>query len=148
MPLENLNTAKSSADQEIAAQITTAAALDARLMGLLAFMAAADTVLLTVKDGLASSRWILLIGASVASLLALVGIVVGEDLKAGPSANKFYEQYGSETPEGYVAQLLADLGETIEYNAKALDFRRSLLTGAFFWAAVAAVAFGLVRWFS
>lgn len=143
---ENLNTAKNSADQEIAAQITTASALDARLMGLLAFMAAADTVLLTVRDGLASSRWILLVGASAASLLALVGVVIGQDLKAGPSANKFYEQYRDKTPEEYIAQLLADLGKTIEGNRRGLDIRRGLLAAAFFSAAVASIAFGVVRW--
>jgi hypothetical protein len=144
--IENLNTAKSSADQEIAAQVTTASALDARLMGLLAFMAAVDTVLLTAKDGLASSRWILLVGASVASVLALLGIGVGADLKAGPSANKFYEKYRDKAPEEYVAQLLADLGKTIEGNRQGIDLRRGLLTAAFFWAVVASIAFGLVRW--
>ena len=75
--IDNLQTAKSTAFEEIATQVSTGAALDAKLVGLLAFMAAAVGVLLTVAHGLATHRWILRAGAAGASVLVLIGSAWG-----------------------------------------------------------------------
>jgi hypothetical protein len=143
--IENLQTAKSTAFEEIATQVSTGAALDAKLVGLLAFMAAAVGVLLTVAHGLATHRWILLVGAAGASVLVLIGSVGAADLKSGPRAIDFYKRYGGLEPVDYDEQLMADLGKTTIDNEGALDGRRALLTGAFVWAVLWSAAFGIVQ---
>jgi hypothetical protein len=50
--LENLNTSVAGCQHEASVQAESAAALDAKLLGLLAFMAAAAGLLLTLDDGL------------------------------------------------------------------------------------------------
>jgi len=141
---ENLQTAKDTAFEEISTQVSTGAALDAKLVGLLAFMAAAVGVLLTVANGLATHRWILLVGAAGSSVLVLVGTVGAQDLKSGPRASDFYKTYGGLSPVDYDEQLLADLGKTTT-EEDALDGRRALLAGGFFWAVLWSIAFGIVQ---
>jgi hypothetical protein len=144
---ENLQTAKTTAFEEIATQVSTGAALDAKLMGLLAFMAAGVGVLLTVAHGLATHRWILLVGAAGASVLVLIGTIGAEDLRSGPRAFDFYKIYGGLDPVDYDEQLIADLGKTTTDNEGALDGRRAVLAGAFFWAVLWSAAFGIVQLF-
>ena len=81
---ENLETANESVRWEIAGQIANASAIDAKAIGLLAFMGALAAVLLTIPNGLASTRWLLLLGSVGSSAVVLIGIVAAEDLKSGP----------------------------------------------------------------
>jgi hypothetical protein len=151
MPLvpENLETANESAQWEIAGQIANASTLDAKAIGLLAFMAAAGGVLLTVQNGLGSNRWLLFVGAAGSAVVVLFSMLgdQGDDLESGPSAAKFYEDHGGETRDEFNAQLLADFGETIQMNKEKINARRNVLSGSVAWAVVWAVVFGLVRAF-
>jgi hypothetical protein len=103
--------------------------------------------MLTVAHGLASNRWILLVGALGAVILGLSSLVGSEDLKSGPDPIAFYKEYGGVSAEEFVEQLLADLGGTITLNRERLEFRRALLAGAFSWAVLWGLAFGIVRLF-
>lgn len=144
---ENQKTAINMAHQEVAGQIWISSGLDAKLLGLLGFMAAAAGVLLTVSHGLASDRWVLLIGAGGAIVFILIDTVSNNDLDS-LSALKFYEDFGGNTAETFDAQLIADIGDLIEKNEKKLDDRRGYLAIAFTWPVLSAVAFGLVRLFA
>jgi hypothetical protein len=126
----------------------TAAALDAKLMGMLGFMAAAAAVMLTVAHGLASNRWLLLIAAGGAIVIGLTGLVWPADLKSGPNPIEFYDEFGGVHPTDFAEQLLADLGETITLNSTGISARRALLSTAFAWAACWGIAFGVARAFS
>jgi hypothetical protein len=142
---ENVETSVGASQQEVAGQLTTASALDAKLMGILGFMGAAAGVMLTVTNGLASNRWILLLGAGGAIVIALVGLIGPDDLKSGPNPIDFYNEFGGVAPDEFAEQLLADLGKTIKVNTELIDERRASLSGAFSWAVLGAAAFGLVR---
>jgi len=67
-------------------------------------------------------------------------------MKSGTNAPKFYVTYAAESPEDFLAHLLADLGSTIELNRRGLDWRNAILSGTFSCLAVAAIWFGLIRW--
>ena len=114
-------------------------------MGLLGFMAAAAGVLLSVPDALASSRWILLVGASGAIVIALLALIYMEDLKSGPDPVDFYNEFGGVQPAEFIEQLLADLGKTLSVNKERIEERRAMLSGAFSIALLASIAFGVVR---
>jgi hypothetical protein len=141
----NVSTSVSACQQEAAGQLSTASALDARLMGLLGFMAAAAGVLLSVPDALASSRWILLVGASGAIVIVLLALIYMEDLKSGPDPVDFYNEFGGVQPAEFIEQLLADLGKTLSVNKERIEERRAMLSGAFSIALLASIAFGVVR---
>jgi hypothetical protein len=69
-------------------------------------------------------------------------------LESGPSAAKFYEEHGTKTEVDFDAQLLADFGDTVRENKDRIDVRRAFFSAAVFWAALWAIAFGIVRWAS
>src|ERR1035441_6658776 len=135
---ENVEASVGASQQEVAGQLTTASALDAKLMGILGFMAAAAGVMLTVTNGLASNRWILLLGAGGAIVIALVGLIGPDDLKSGPNPIDFYNEFGGVAPDEFAEQLLADLGKTIKVRSELIDERRASLSGAFSWAVLGA----------
>src|SRR5580693_353653 len=106
---ENVEVSVTAAQQEIAAQLATASGIEAKLMGFVGLLVAAGGVLLTAANGLASSRWILLIGVGGGIAIILVGLLVAKALESGPSASTFYGDYGAASAEEFLAQLLADL---------------------------------------
>jgi len=144
-PAENVQTSVGACQQEAAGQLSTASALDAKLMGILAFMAAVAGLLLTVSKGLDSDRWLLLVGAGGAILIALLGLIGSEDPKSGPDPIDFYETFGALGPTKFAEQLMADLGRTIRSNTECLTERRSALSASVIFASLAAIAFGVVR---
>lgn len=144
---ENLEAANESAEWEIAGQIANASALDAKAIGVLAFMGAVGTVLLTVTNGLGSNRGTLVVGAAGSALWILIGMVMvmEQDLKSGPNAAKFYKDHGQKSREEFGAQLLADFGEILRRNQENVEFRQAMVSGAFVWAVIWAVIFGFLR---
>lgn len=56
---ENLAVSLGAAQHDAAGQLNTASALDAKLMGVLAFMSAVSGLLLTINKGLSSDRPVL-----------------------------------------------------------------------------------------
>lgn len=142
---ENLQESVDAGQETVAGQLTTASGLDTKLMGLLAFAATAAALMLTVTHGLASSRWIVFIGAVGAIAVSLVGTVVPRDLKSGPDPIVFYADYGGVPADEFTEQLLADLGKTIRANEAGIYIRRALLSGATGWALLSAAIFGIVR---
>jgi hypothetical protein len=84
-------------------------------------------------------------GAAGSAVFVLIGLVGAEDLKSGPNAAKFYEDYGGGSREDFHAQLLADFGEIVRKNKEKIDMRAGILSGALSWAILWAIAFGLVR---
>jgi hypothetical protein len=142
---ENVSMALGACQQEAAGQVATAGALDAKLMGLLGFMAAATGLLLSVPHGLASNRWILLAGSGSSIVIALLGLIFAEDPRSGPNPVAFYNEFGGATQIEFRAQLLADTGHTVGLNGDLIEERRVVLSAAFALAVLAGVAFGLVR---
>ncbi len=143
---DNLEVAVTTAQQEIAAQLQTASAMEARLMGFLGLMAAAGTVLLTVPGALGGERWILLAGACSTIALILSGLVIARRLEFGPSAASFFLEYGGNEREPFLRQILADFGKAIADNERRIEGRDALLAGALACIAAFAVRFALVRW--
>lgn len=133
------------AHQNIAAQLSTASSLDAKLSMLVAFVAALIAVLLSIPKGLADTRWILLASLGLAALVCLIGSVMSDDLTDGPQMVRYYTDYGGLTPQAFMAQLLADLGQAIDENEALIQFRRWILSSAFGIIAIGAVVYGLVR---
>lgn len=144
-PLENLRASVAGCQNEASVQAESASALDAKLMGILAFMATVAGLLLTLSNGLASYRWILLVGALGAVVLTLLGLVGIEDTKSGPDPLAFYNKYGGADPIEFSKQLIADFSRTLHENKDRLETRRTILSGSFAWAATAGIVFGLVR---
>ena len=144
MPNENLQAAVQAGYQETAAQIETGSALDAKLTGVLGFMAAVDALLLTVNHGLSAYRWVLLVGASSAIMLCCLGLM-SDDVKAVPDPVAFYRDYGGAKSDDFLRKLLAGVGQIIDSNNGRLEERRNMLTGSFGLALLAAAAFGLAR---
>lgn len=142
---EKLQASVTAAQQEIAAQLAAASGVEAKLMGLLGFVAAIGGVVLTVAKGLASSRWILLIGASGTVVIILDGLLAVRELKSGPDAVAFHARYRDKSAEAFLEQLLADLGETISVNLRSIEDRNALFTSAIAWSVLFAIWFGLVR---
>ncbi len=142
---EKLQASVTAAQQEIAAQLTAASGVETKLMGLLGFVAATGGIVLTVAKGLASSRWILLIGASGSVVIILGGLLLVRELKSGPDAVAFHARYQERSAEAFLEQLLADLGKTISVNLRSIEDRNALFTSAVAWAVLFAIWFGLVR---
>jgi hypothetical protein len=144
-PLENLNATVDGCQQKAAIQAETAAAMDAKLLGILGFVAAAAGLLLTVNDGLESYRWILLAGAGIAILVALEGIIRPDDVESGPDPIDFFEKYGEAQPIEFADQLFVDFREVLNENKGRIKEREEALSLAFASAVSATVAFGLVQ---
>lgn len=144
-PIENLRASVGGCQHEASVQAESASALDAKLMGILAFMAAVAGLLLTLSDGLASYRWILLVGALGAVMLTLLGLIAVEDTKSGPDPLDFYTRYGGADPVEFSKQLIADFGRTLRENKTRLETRRAILSVSFAWAVTAGALFGLAR---
>jgi hypothetical protein len=108
-----------SPQQEAAAQLATAAALDAKLTGILGFMVAVVGILLTVKHGLTGYRWILLAGAGGALVIALLALIGADDPKAGPDPIDLYRRFGGGEHDEFLGQLLVKLEEAIDTNKNA-----------------------------
>lgn len=145
LPLENLEASVGAAHQEVADQLTTASGLEARLLGFLGLLVAISGVLLTVPDGLASYRWILLIAASGGVAIILIGLTVAKKLDFGPNANRLYEKYGAEPPDKFLKRLLDELGEAISVNTRRTEGREALFAAALTWVVIFAIWFGLVQ---
>jgi hypothetical protein len=60
--------------------------------------------LLTVSHALDSYRWILLVGAGMALLLALAGLLGIDDTESGPDPSDFYKKYGAATTDAFLRQ--------------------------------------------
>jgi hypothetical protein len=144
-PVENLEALVTAYQQEAVVQASSASALDQKLMGLLAFLVAAAGLLLTASNGLHHWRWILFVGAAGGIVLSLVGLVAGDDTKAGPDPKEFYEKWGGGTPREYIEQLTADLGRTVAKNKDHVELRRGLMTLSLTSAVLAGIVFGLAR---
>ncbi len=142
---ENLDATIAALQHEAAIQAETAAAIDAKLLGLLGFMAAAIGLLLTVGHGLDSYRWILLVGAAGAVFVALVGVISPGDVKAGPDPIDFYKKYAEAEPVAFLNQLFANYRKVLDENKVAIKEREEALSLAFGWAVLAALVFGVVR---
>jgi hypothetical protein len=141
----NLEASVGGCQQEAASQLGTASALDAKLMGILGFMTAAATLLLTVPDALHSYRWILFAGAVASIVIALLALVSADDPKAGPDPIEFYRMFGGGEPQEFAEQLLADLGRTLSENVALIEMRRAFLSLSFVVATLAGTIFGIVR---
>jgi hypothetical protein len=142
---EKLQASVTAAQQEIAGQLTSASVWEMRLMGFLGLLAVTDGALLTVAGGLGDSRWILLIGASGAIAVILVGLLVVRGLKSGPNAVNFYAKYREAPLADFMVHMLADLGKAIFVNRRSIERREALFLTAVSWAAIFAIWFGLVR---
>jgi hypothetical protein len=145
MPLENLNTSVAGCQHEASVQVESASALDAKLLGILAFMGAAAGILLTVDNALKSYRWILLVGAAGAIVFTIIGLIGPEDPRSGPDPIDFYKEYGAAAPDAFAEQLIANFGRTLAKNKGHIEERRNFLSGAVAWAALAGITFGLAR---
>jgi hypothetical protein len=145
VPKGNLDATVAALQHEASIQAESAAAWDAKLMGILAFMAAAAGLLLTVDNALHSYRWILLVGADGASVLALAGLLGVEDTESGPDPVDFYDKYGAATTDAFLKQMIDDFRELRATNASRVGQRRDMASVSFALAAFAAVAFGLAR---
>jgi hypothetical protein len=143
----NLETSLDGAQQEIAAQLSIASSLDAKLSTLLAFLVSLVGVLLSVPGALADWRWILLVGLSLSSLVCLWGTAVPDDPTSGPDMVRYYDDYGSLAPEAFMRQLLADLAWMIAMNKDLISRRRSMLSGSLGFAVTGPVVYGLARAF-
>lgn len=141
----NLEASLNGCQQEAAAQVSTASALDAKLMGLLGFMTAVAALLVSVPGALHSYRWVLLAGSVASIVVALAGLVGADDPKAGPNPLAFYQEFGGGEPQEFAEQLLADLGKTLRENAALIGTRRGVLSLAFVIASLGAATFGLAR---
>jgi hypothetical protein len=142
---EKLSISVTAAQQEIAAQLTTASVWEARLMGLLGFLAVTDGALLTVAGGLSDSRWILLAGATVAIAIILLGLLWVRALQSGPNAIRFHALHREDSPVDFMDALLRELGKWIFVNNRRIERREALFEIAVAWAAAFAIWFGLVR---
>lgn len=142
---DKLSISVTAAQQEVAAQLITASVWEARLVGLLGFLAVTAGALLTVSGGLGDSRWILLIGATGALAAILVGLLLVRELKSGPNATTFYNRYRKDSLTDFMAHMLADLGRTISLNRLGIEDREALFLSAISWAGASAIWFGLVR---
>lgn len=145
VPKANIDATVAALQHEASVQAESAAAWDAKLMGILAFMAAAAGVLLTVDHALDSYRWILLVGASGASLLALAGLLGVEDTESGPDPVDFYDRYGAATTGAFLNQMIDDFRDLRAENESRVGQRRDMASVSFAFAALAAVVFGLAR---
>jgi hypothetical protein len=143
--VENLNASIAGCQHEASVQAESAAALDAKLLGILAFMVSVTGLLLALKNGLASYRWILLVGAGGSIVLTLLGLVTAEDTQAGPNPIIFYKKYGGAEPADFSKQLIADFDPMLRENKSRVEMRRNILSNSFGWAASAGVIFVLVR---
>ncbi len=114
-------------------------------MGILAFMAAAAGVLLTIGHALEGYRWILLAGAGGAVVLALSGLLSIDDTESGPDPIDFYGKYGAATVGAFSKQMIEDFRELRGENEKRIEERRDMASASFGLAALAAILFGLVR---
>jgi hypothetical protein len=114
-------------------------------MGFLGFLAVTDGALLTVAGGLEDSRWTLLIGASGAIVIILVGLLWVGRMKSGPNAVEFYTDYREASLATFLVQMLSDLGKSVFVNDRSIERREALFLIAVSWAAVFAIWFGLIR---
>jgi hypothetical protein len=144
-PTGSLDVTVAALQHEASIQAESAAAWDAKLMGILAFMAASAGVLLTVDHALQSYRWILLAGAGGASVLALAGLLGVEDTESGPDPVDFYDKYGAATKHAFMTQMIDDFRDLRAANASRVGQRRDMASVSFGLAALAAIAFGLAR---
>jgi len=142
---ENVSLAVGACQQEAAGQLATASALDAKLMGLLGFMAAAAAVLVSVPHGLASNRWILLASSGASITIVLLGLIFAQDPRCGPDPVAFYNEFGGAGPTEFSTQLLADMGPALAVNGALIEERRAVLSGAFAVAVLGGIVFGVVR---
>jgi hypothetical protein len=145
MSLENLNMSVGGCQHEASVQVESASALDAKLMGILAFMGAAAGVLLTVDNALSSYRWILLVGAAGAIVFTILGLIGPDDPRSGPDPIDFYKEYGAAEPAAFAEQLVANFGRTLAKNKEHVEERRTMLSVAVAWAATTGIVFGLAR---
>jgi hypothetical protein len=141
----NIDVSVGGCQQEAAAQLSTASALDAKLMGVLGLMTAVAALLVSVPDALHSYRWILLVGSVASIILALLGLIGADDPKAGPDPIAFYREFGGGEPDEFAEQLLADLGKTLDENGRLIEMRRAVLTVAFVVATLGGAMFGAAR---
>lgn len=144
-PIENLNASVTGCQHEASIQAETALGLDAKLMGILGFMAAVAGLLLTLNHGVESYRWILLVGAGGAVLFALMGLVSADDTKSGPDPLDFFNKYVAAPPGDFAEQMIADFRTTLEANKSAVEERREAFSAAFGWAVLAGIVFGVAR---
>jgi len=128
--VENLRAAVYASHEELSAQVAADSALDSKLMGLLAFFAAAGGLSLTLHHGLHDGRALLLAGAGLGALACLVGSIGRSRPDTGPPPQRFYDDYGSSAETDYLTQLLADLAATAERNLEELKRRHRALTFA------------------
>jgi hypothetical protein len=141
----NLDATVSGCQHEASVQVENAAALDAKLLGILAFMGAVAGVLLTVAGALHSYRWILLAGASAAIVVSLLGLLGGDDPKSGPNPIEFYDKYGGAQPEAFSGQLVGEFRRTLQENKGRLEMRQSMVALSAVAAIGAGVVFGVAR---
>lgn len=127
---ENLRTAVYASHERLSAQVQADSALDAKLLGLLSFFAAAASLLLTVHGGLREERGLLLAGITVGMVACLTGSMGSSSAELGPSPGPFYANYGAEDEITYLELLLADLGSTTERNDGSIALRRRALAVA------------------
>jgi hypothetical protein len=142
-----LETSLNGAQHEIAAQLSIASSLEAKLSTLLAFSVSLVGVLLSVPGALANWRWILLVALNLSALVCLWGLVMPDDPTSGPYMVRYYDDYGSLASEAFTRQLLADLGQTIGANNGGISLRRSMLSGSLALAVAGPVAYGLAQAF-
>jgi hypothetical protein len=145
VPKANFDATVAALRHEASIQAESAAAWDAKLMGILAFMAAAAGVLLTVNNGLYSYRWILFVGAGGASLLALMGLLGIDDTESGPDPIDFYDKYGAATADAFMRQAIDDYRGLRLENESRVGQRRGIASVSFGLAIFAGIAFGLAR---
>lgn len=142
--VENLRSAVYASYEELSAQVQADSALDAKLLGLLGFLAVAGSLLLTLPYGLRDGRVLLLVGAGFGALACLVGSMGGSSPNMGPPPEEFYVDYGAKTEADYLAQLLADLAATTRINHQGLELRRRALAVAVGAPILLAAAYGLL----
>ncbi|HEY1687275.1 MAG TPA: hypothetical protein VGF95_00245 [Solirubrobacteraceae bacterium] len=127
---ENLRSAVYASHERLAAQVQADSALDAKLLGLLGFFAAAASLLLTLHDGLRHERVLLLVGLVIGMAACLTGSVRNSNAEVGPSPGRFYADYGLKDEIAYLQLLLADLVSTTERNDAGIAVRRRALAVA------------------
>jgi hypothetical protein len=145
VPQANLDTTVAALQHEAAVQAEGASAWDAKLMGILAFMAAVAGLLLTVDHALQSYRWILLVGAGGASLLVLIGLFIADDSESCPDPIDFYDRFGAAEPDDFLKQMIDDFRALQIHNRSCIEQRRGIASASFSLAVSAAVFFGLAR---
>jgi hypothetical protein len=142
--VENLRSAVYASYEELSAQVQADSALDTKLLGLLGFLAAAGSLLLTVSH-LRDGRTLLLVGVGLGAVACLVGSMGGPSPGTGPSPEMFYANYGGRDEADYLAQLLADLAIRTRINHQGLELRRKALAVAIGIPVAVAFVYGLVR---